>query len=236
MSDRLKNPLCVALDSADPDANEELAAALGPHVGLLKVGLTAFAAGGPDLVMRVAKHAPVFLDLKLHDIPAQVAGAVTAARALGVDLVTVHALGGPDMIQAALDAAGSDVTIVAVTLLTSMDEHAASAVGLGDDIRAGVRRLAKMAAAAGVRALVCSPHEVAELRNELGRRDRGGPLLVVPGVRAAGSPAHDQKRTLPAPDAITAGADVVVVGRPITRAADPVAAARELLAALRAPA
>ena len=235
MSD-FSNPLCVALDSPDPARNEHLAALLAPHVGLVKIGLTAFGSGGPDLVRRIARNAPVFLDLKLHDIPAQVAGAVGAVASLGARLVTVHSLGGPDMVAAAVAAAADDVTVLAVTLLTSMDEASASAVGLGTDIRDGVSRLARMARRAGAPGFVCSPHEVAVLRAELGPRRGGGPLLVVPGVRAGDAERHDQKRTMPAPDTVAAGADVIVVGRPITQADDPVAAARDILASLESAA
>lgn len=227
------NPLCVALDAPTPEANEDLAGALGPHVGLLKVGLTAFASGGPDLVLRVAEQAPVFLDLKLHDIPAQVAGAVTSAVGLNAEFITVHALGGAAMLEAASDAAAQDIKVLAVTLLTSMDERAVAGIGLSGRIPETVLRLARLATGAGADGLVCSPHEVALLRGELGSRSEGGPWLVVPGVRAGGAETHDQKRTLPAREALDAGADVLVVGRPVTQAVDPARAAAALVASLR---
>ena len=206
----------------------ELARATAPHVGLLKVGLTAFVAHGHALVRELKGLRPVFLDLKLHDIPVQVAGAIRAARASGADLVTVHASGGQEMIRAAVNAANG-TSVLAVTVLTSLDRAALTALGLHVEPQELVSSLAAAAIDAGADGLVCSPQEVAQLRARFGTRDNGGPLLVVPGIRAT-RPADDQKRTASAPEAIAAGADVLVIGRPITAASDPAAAARALAA------
>ena len=228
MTFEITNPLCVALDSPDPATNRAMAAEVAPHAGVLKVGLTAFVAAGADLVRDVAALRPVFLDLKLHDIPVQVAGAVAAAAATGASLLTVHASGGPEMVRRAVDAAGNRVTILAVTVLTSLDDDDLERVGLAGPPEKAVLRLAELALDAGAPGLVCSPHETAHLRERFGPRSEGGPLLVVPGIRprAAGD---DQKRTLTPHDALAAGADLIVVGRPVTEAASPGAAAHSLL-------
>jgi orotidine-5'-phosphate decarboxylase len=223
-----RTKLCVALDSADATEIRRLAAATAGAVDLYKIGLTAFVANGPDLVRELAELKPVFLDLKLHDIPAQVAGAVRAAAATGAKYVTVHAAGGREMIAAAADAAGGRVDILAVTILTSLDDRALDQVGVGGPLPAAVSRLADLAVRAGATGLVCSPLEVATLRRATGPRDGGGVTLVVPGIRASGDSPDDQKRTLSAREASVAGADIVVVGRPITSASDPGAAARDI--------
>lgn len=228
-SSEIANPICVALDSDDRDRVVELARLTAPHVGLLKIGLTAFVAHGRDLVRELAALRPVFLDLKLHDIPAQVGGAMRAAADSGADFVTVHASGGTEMVRAAVEASGS-TRVLAVTVLTSLDRPALAALGLRADPEELVVGLARAAIDAGADGLVCSPHEVALLRARFGPVDAGGPLLVVPGIRANGASADDQKRTASATEAIAAGADVLVVGRPITAAPDPAAAARSLAA------
>ena len=225
-------PLCVALDGHDPSSLTELASAVAPHVGVLKVGLTSFAAGGVDLVGELAELRPVFLDLKLHDIPAQVEGAVREVVRSGAALTTVHAAGGADMIKAAVAAAGDDLAIVAVTVLTSLDTPALSRLGFGGDVGATVRTLAAVALDAGADGLVCSPLEVGDLRDRYGAAAQDGPLLVVPGIRPEGSGSEDQRRTLGPGDALAAGADLLVVGRPITSAPDPAAAAEQIAAEL----
>jgi orotidine-5'-phosphate decarboxylase len=230
---KTSNPVCVALDFDDPDKVHAIADATRDHVGVFKIGLTAYASGGPGIVSDLAAVHPVFLDLKFHDIPAQVAGAVRAAAATGALYTTVHASGGPAMIAAAVEAAGHSLTVLAVTVLTSLDDHALDAIGVAGPPRDAVLRLAGLALAAGADGLVCSPHEVAALRGEFGDRLDGGPLLVVPGIRSAGEALSDQKRTLSATEALAAGADLVVVGRPITAAPDPAAAAQALLAEIR---
>ncbi|MGI8775140.1 MAG: orotidine-5'-phosphate decarboxylase [Actinomycetota bacterium] len=219
------SPICLALDSRDRAEIAKLVKATEAHVGVFKVGLTSYIAFGSDLTVSLTERRPVFLDLKLHDIPAQVSGAVAAAAASGASLVTIHAAGGGDMVRAATDAAGDGVTILAVTVLTSLDERALATIGMSGSVEDSVLRLAELALAGGAGGLVCSPLEVAALRARFGRRDEGGPLLVVPGVRPEGSESGDQKRTLTARAARSAGADLLVVGRPITGAEDPASAA-----------
>ena len=220
------SPLIVALDTDDRARLLSLAQAVAPHAGLLKVGLQAFTALGPDAVREVARHRPVFLDLKLHDIPNTVAGAATAAAELGAAMLTVHAAGGSDMVAAAAKAA-PDVTILAVTVLTSLDDEDLAAVG---QPRAGeqVPRLAELAVAAGARGIVCSPAEVASVRAAVGP----DVALVVPGIRPAGASLDDQSRVATPAAAIAAGATHIVVGRPITGSHDPAAACQTILSEL----
>jgi orotidine-5'-phosphate decarboxylase len=222
------NPLCVALDSADYTSIERLAFATQPNVGMFKVGLMAYAANGPGLVRSLVRMRPVFLDLKLHDIPAQVEGAVHAVRGLGAKYLTVHAGGGPEMIQSAVAAAGDDLTVLAVTVLTSLDDHVLGMTGVDGSATSHVLRLAELAINAGAPGLVCSPLEVAALRERFGALNSGGPVLVVPGIRPRGADSADQRRTMTPKQAIDAGADVIVVGRPITGADDPASAARKI--------
>jgi orotidine-5'-phosphate decarboxylase len=222
------NPLIVALDTADLERLKWLAAVVGPRVGLLKVGLEAFVAHGPAAVRAAAAHAPVFLDLKLHDIPNTVAGAATAAARLRVAMLTVHASGGEAMLRAAVEAA-PDVRILAVTVLTSLSDADLAAVG--EPLPAQqVPRLAALAVAAGAGGLVCAPPDVPALRAAVGQR----PVIVTPGVRPAGVTADDQARVATPRAALDAGADYLVVGRPITAAPDPAAAAGALLHEVRA--
>jgi orotidine-5'-phosphate decarboxylase len=223
----IDNPICVALDLAEPDAIREMAAATEAHVGMYKIGLTAFAGSGPALVSELGARRPVFVDLKLHDIPAQVAGAVGAIRASGAGYTTVHASGGSDMMRAAVDAAG-DMVVLAVTVLTSIDSAVLQRVGFSGNAQSTVLRLAEEALGAGAPGLVCSPLEIAVLRETFGARSEGGPLLVVPGIRSDGSARDDQRRTLSAREAMDTGADMIVVGRPITASGDPAGAARAL--------
>jgi orotidine-5'-phosphate decarboxylase len=222
------NPIAVALDFDDPARVREIAALTSAHVGIFKVGLTAYASAGPSLVRDLASNHPVFLDLKFHDIPAQVAGAVRAVAATGALYTTVHASGGPAMVAAAVEAAGHGLTVLAVTVLTSLDDWSLEAIGVKGPAAEAVVRLAGLALAAGAHGLVCSPHEVDEIRREFGARRDGGPLLVVPGIRGPGESAGDQRRTMSAVEALDAGADLIVVGRPITAAPDPAEAARRL--------
>jgi orotidine-5'-phosphate decarboxylase len=224
------NPLIVALDAADAGRLEDLAAAVAPHVGALKVGLEACTAlGTPQAVRLAQRHAPVFCDLKLHDIPNTVAGAAAAAAQLGVALLTVHAAGGPEMIAAAVKAA-PDVQILAVTVLTSLDDDVLAQVGQ-PDAATQVRRLAALAVDAGAAGVVCAPGDLPAVRAAVGE----GPLTVVPGIRPAGADAGDQRRLATPHVARAAGADRLVVGRPVTGADDPAAAARALLAECAGP-
>jgi orotidine-5'-phosphate decarboxylase len=217
--------LCVALDAGDAPTCRWLAETTSRSADLYKIGLTAFWGGGREVVDRVASLRPVFLDLKLHDIPAQVAGAVTALSSVGASFITVHAWGGADMVRAAVAAAEDGMEVIAVTVLTSLDAARLEAMGVAGPVHERVLRVAELAVGAGAAGLVCSPLEVRVLRDRFGTRAEGGPLLVVTGIRPAGAPAHDQSRTDTAAAAAAAGADVVVVGRPITAAADPAAAA-----------
>lgn len=223
----LDNPICVALDLPDADAIRDMAVKVEEHVGVFKIGLTAFAGAGPALVSELGARRPVFVDLKLHDIPVQVSGAVAAIAAGGASYATIHASGGADMIRAAVEAADG-VTILSVTVLTSLDSAQLQRVGFSGNAQSTVLRLAEEALQAGSPGLVCSPLEITQLRQEFGTRDNGGPLLVVPGIRSHGAARDDQRRTLSAREAMDAGADMIVIGRPITAAADPADAARVL--------
>ena len=224
--------LCVALDTPDLGTAEGWARAVAPHAGLLKVGLELFAAEGGAAVGRIAAHGPVFLDLKLHDIPNTVAGAVRSLLPLRPAFLTIHAAGGAAMVAAAREAAErageGRMRILAVTVLTSLDAAALAETGVAGGTVQQVLRLGRLAVAAGADGLVCSPREVAPLRDALG----DGPALVVPGVRPAGSAADDQVRTATPEEMAAAGADFVVVGRPITRGTDPGAAAAAISRAL----
>jgi orotidine-5'-phosphate decarboxylase len=216
-----------ALDLPTLDQARAMAHAVHEAVGMFKVGLELFVEAGPRAVTAVAEAGrPVFLDLKLHDIPETVDRAVGRASALGARMLTVHASGGPAMLRRAVDRAakeGAGLEIVAVTVLTSLDWGDLSAIGLEGGVAGSVERLARMAWEQGVRAFVCSPHEATALRAALGPEA----TLVTPGVRASGG-GDDQKRTMTAREAIQAGATWVVVGRPIRDAADPLAAARAI--------
>ncbi len=221
--------LIAALDTADLPRARAWAAALAPHCGVLKLGLEFFAAHGATGV-REATDAPVFLDLKLHDIPNTVAGAVRAVLPLRPRMLTLHAAGGGAMIASAREAAetadADRPLLLAVTVLTSLDAEALHATGVAGGVRQQVLRLARLAMAAGADGLVCAPPEVAMLRDALGT----GPVLVVPGVRPEGSQRGDQARVATPLDVARAGADWLVVGRPITLAPDPAAAARRIAA------
>lgn len=228
-----RNPICVALDTPRPDDARALTAALTGEVGAVKVGLTTFAAGGADLVRDLVRSSELFLDLKFHDIPAQVEGAVGAVAGLGARITTVHGSGGRAMLEAAADAAqGSDLKVVAVTVLTSLDDSDLAEIGVGGGVRETVLRWAELALDCGLQGLVCSPLEVAALRDSYGSYDAGGPYLVVPGIRPEGAAKGDQRRTLTPKEAVDAGADLLVIGRPITAAPDPVTAARDIAASL----
>jgi orotidine-5'-phosphate decarboxylase len=223
--------LIVALDTTDVETARGWVRAVAPSAGLFKLGLEFFLANGPKGVLAVTDR-PIFLDLKLHDIPNTVAGAVRAVLPLLPRMLTVHAAGGSAMIEAArraADAAGEGrPTILAVTVLTSLDASALTAIGVAGTPAEQVLRLGRLALEAGADGLVCSPLEVALLRRELGP----DVPLVVPGIRPAGARAGDQSRTMTPADAAAAGASWVVVGRPITSAADPAAAAAAIVAEL----
>ncbi|RCV55258.1 orotidine-5'-phosphate decarboxylase [Marinitenerispora sediminis] len=223
-------PIAVAIDAPDIETAARWASAVAPHVSTVKVGLELYLRYGPDVIttIRGGNRVSLFLDLKLHDIPATVSGAARAVARLRPSLLTVHAAGGADMIRAAVDAA-PETRIAAVTVLTSLDDAALERTGVRGPASDAVRRLAVLAVEAGARALVCSPHEVASLRAEVGPDI----TMITPGVRPAGADRGDQARVATPEEALAAGADLLVVGRPITRAADPGAAAASIAAALR---
>ena len=231
--------LAVALDLPDRAALLAMAGLVAPEAGVLKVGLEAFVAEGPSLVRElVATGADVFLDLKLHDIPNTVGRAAAAAVATGAAIVNCHASGGLDMLRAFGDGGREAAAktgrpapkLVAVTVLTSLDAGALVAIGLSGAPRDAAVRLASLAKEAGLDGVVCSPEEIAAIRAACGKDF----LLVVPGVRPAGAAPGDQKRVATPAHAIRAGADLLVVGRPITGAADPAAAARAVTAEIAA--
>jgi orotidine-5'-phosphate decarboxylase len=224
-----KAPIAVALDAPDIETASSWAAAVSPHVAVLKVGLELFCRYGPSAVEQVQGDGNVglFLDLKLHDIPATVAGAARSLVSLKPAFLTVHAAGGPAMIRAAVEEA-PDVRIAAVTVLTSLSEQDLIAIGLLGSPLDAVRRLAVLAVDAGARALVCSPREVSAIRAEVGPEI----VLITPGVRPADSDAQDQVRVATPEQALGAGADLLVIGRPITGAPDVGAAAASIAAAL----
>jgi orotidine-5'-phosphate decarboxylase len=226
-------PLVVALDHDDPEAARDCVARLRGSVDRFKVGSALFTRSGPSLVTElVASGHDVFLDLKFHDTPATVAGAVAAAADLGVWLLTVHATGGPAMLEAAREAAerarGRRPLVVAVTVLTSLDQGAYARVAGIDDHPLGeaVLRLGRLAVEAGLDGVVCAANDAAELRNALGV----GPLLVVPGIRPSWSASDHagQARTGTPAQAIAAGASILVLGRAVTAAPDPREAAERI--------
>ncbi len=222
--------LVVPLDVANAAAAEALATALTGHCDWLKIGLELFMAEGPQVVRDFVRRGfRIMLDVKLHDIPHTVERASERAVALGVELLTVHAGGGQAMLEAAARACrGSGTRVLAVTALTSLDEDDLRAVGIAGSPAALALRRARLALASGCDGVVCSPHEAAAVRaattSEL--------VILTPGVRPAGLAADDQKRVMTPRQARAAGADLVVVGRPIWRAADPAAAARAIAAEL----
>ncbi|WP_347304248.1 orotidine-5'-phosphate decarboxylase [Croceibacterium sp. TMG7-5b_MA50] len=228
----MTNPVFLALDLPRLDAAVALAGKVRGHVGGLKLGLEFFCAHGHHGVHELAQLGmPIFLDLKLHDIPNTVARAMQAIHVLEPAIVTIHAAGGRAMMEDAKAAAGERCKVVAVTLLTSMDDADLAQTGVGGSAHDQVLRLADLAQEAGVDGIVCSGHEVAAVH----QRWKNG-FLVVPGLRPAdslpGNRAGDQKRVVTPRAARDAGASVLVIGRPITRAADPLAAARAIEATL----
>jgi orotidine-5'-phosphate decarboxylase len=228
-----ENPIFVAIDTPDLDRAMAIARAAGPHVGGLKVGLEFITAQGPEGIRAiVALGRPVFADVKFHDIPNTVAGAAREIAKVGASIFNVHASGGEAMMRAAKDAAASinpAMKIIAVTLLTSLDENDVAAVGYRGNAAEQVVRLASLAQKSGLDGVVCSAHEIAAIRKECGSDF----MLVVPGIRPAGSDVADQRRVMTPREAADAGADILVVGRPITGAADPGEAARAIHASLK---
>jgi orotidine-5'-phosphate decarboxylase len=226
----LENRLIVAIDTANAARAFKLAQEVGPHCGMVKLGLEFFAANGP-LGARAFRSWPIFLDLKLHDIPNTVAGAIRAVLPLRPRMLTVHAMGGPAMIAAAREACGHGEDrplLLAVTVLTSLRDVDLTMMGSLGSVQEQVVWLGGMAMEHGADGLVCSPIDVSASRKALGN----DPILVAPGVRPYGSDPEDQVRVMTPEEAVASGADFIVVGRPITRAPSPSAAAQAIAAAL----
>jgi orotidine-5'-phosphate decarboxylase len=230
----------VALDFPDARSALDLAARLDPPACAVKVGKELFTAAGPELVRELVRRGfRVFLDLKFHDIPNTVAQACAAATRLGVWMINVHAAGGGAMLTAARDAVtkaaadrGARPLLVAVTLLTSLDAGDLAAIGVAGTAEAQVLRLARLAQANGIDGVVCSAQEAPMLRTACGSQFK----LITPGIRPAGTAAHDQARIMTPEAAIAAGADYLVIGRAITAAPDPLRALHDINAALGVPA
>ena len=216
--------IALALDVSDLETAKQLIEKTREHVGTFKVGLELYTAVGPAAIEAVhAAGSQCFLDLKLHDIPATMGRSVARAAAMGVAYLTVHGVAGLESLQQANRNAGS-TRLLAVTVLTSLDAAALEAIGLIGGPRSAADRLAKLAWDAGIRGFVTSAHECASLRDELGEEA----FLVTPGIRPTGSNIDDQKRVMTPADAIEAGADLLVVGRPIRNASDPAKAAADI--------
>jgi orotidine-5'-phosphate decarboxylase len=233
----MKNPIIAALDVPSAEPALKLAEQIAPAVGAFKIGKELFVAAGPDIVKRVrATGTSVFLDLKFHDIPNTVAKAVASATRLDVQMLTIHTSGGGEMMRAAEKSAQDTARslgrpaplVLGVTVLTSMDSNSLSEIGCEANVGQQVARLAALAVKSGLRGLVCSPLEIAELRRLLPAEIQ----LVTPGIRTGAEKADDQKRTLTPREAIQAGASWLVVGRPIYAAENPRAAAEKILESL----
>jgi orotidine-5'-phosphate decarboxylase len=229
------NPIFCAIDTPNIDAAANLVESLGGSVGGVKLGLEFFMAVGALGYQRIAdKGLPIFLDLKLHDIPNTVAGAVSSLLPLQPAFMTVHAAGGGAMTRAAADAAAkagaNRPKLLAVTVLTSLDSNDLKSVGQDEDPGKQVVRLAKLAKDSGMDGVICSPEEIATLRRELGPDF----ILMVPGIRPTWAAANDQKRVMSPHDAMSAGASYMVIGRPITKAESPREAAQRIVAELAA--
>jgi orotidine-5'-phosphate decarboxylase len=234
MSVKARDKLIVALDVDSADRALDLFDALRGTVGMFKIGSQLFTAAGPDVVRQiVARGGRVFLDLKFHDIPNTVAAAGIEATRLGVSIFNVHASGGAEMMKRTTEAVADIATrealarpkVIAVTLLTSLDQESLEQIGINDEPRSVVARLARAAADCGLDGVVASPHEIGIIRQTI---SSPGFLIVTPGIRSSNEATDDQRRTLTAAEAIRAGADYLVVGRPILNTDDPVDAAAEI--------
>jgi orotidine-5'-phosphate decarboxylase len=238
-----KDKLIVALDVENANQALRLFDSLHDSVGMFKIGMQLFTAAGPDVVRQiVSRGGRVFLDLKYHDIPNTVAMAAIEATRLGVTLFNIHASGGREMMKRTVDAVAETAArenlakpkILGVTVLTSIDQETLRQIGVDKEPAVVVRRLASLVQASGLDGVVASAQEIRVVRDSVAQADF---LIVTPGIRAASGEAHDQRRTMTAAEAITAGADYLVVGRPILEADDPVRAAQtfvnEIDAALR---
>lgn len=221
-----RDRLIIALDVVSRAEAISLALTLAPFAAWMKIGLQLFTAEGPDLVRAIRETgAKVFLDLKLHDIPNTVARAVESAAGLEVEMLTLHLCGGSEMVRSAVSVAPDNLRLLGVTVLTSANHDTLLEIGISDDVSQQVVRLAKMGADCGIGGIVGSAHEIAALREAIHPNIK----LVIPGIRPAGAEKHDQKRTMTPGKAVAAGADYLVIGRPITGAPDPTTAARQIL-------
>src|SRR6266480_3332099 len=227
--DMTKNEIIVALDVATKKEALDLVDQLGEQISFFKVGLQLYTAEGPEIVRAIrATGANVFLDLKLHDIPNTVAKAVESAAKLGAQMLTIHLCGGSEMIRAAVSAKPRELSLCGVTVLTSADEQTLRQIGIPDKIEDHVLRLAKLGVEAGIDGLVASPHELKMLRQQFGTKIK----LVVPGIRPSWSEASDQKRVMTPHEALDAGVDYLVIGRPIIADPRPREAVNKILSGL----
>jgi orotidine-5'-phosphate decarboxylase len=218
--------IIVALDVATKKEALALVDQLREQISFFKVGLQLYTAEGPEIVRAIrATGAKIFLDLKLHDIPNTVAKAVESAAGLGVEMLTIHLCGGEAMIRAAVSARQRELLLLGVTVLTSADEQTLRQIGIPDKIDDQVLRLAKLGVQKGVDGIVASPHEITTLRREFGDKTK----IVVPGIRPGGSESSDQKRVMTPREAIHAGGDYLVIGRPIIADSKPRDATRRIL-------
>jgi orotidine-5'-phosphate decarboxylase len=225
MKSRFAEKIIVALDVATKTEALRLMSLLSGAVGIFKIGLQRYTADGPALLRAAHFLGPVFLDIKLHDIPNTVAKAVASADKLGVKMLTLHLSGGSEMVRAAVAARKSGMWLLGVTVLTSSSDETLNETGVSQTTKDQVLRLARLGVANGIDGLVASPHEARMLRDEFGDKIK----IVTPGIRPAGSEAGDQKRFATPREAIEAGADYLVIGRPITAAPDPRAAVERIL-------
>lgn len=226
-----KERIIVALDRSDRDSILRLVDQLYGEVGMFKIGLQAFVANGPSIVEEVVSRSQkVFLDLKFHDIPNTAGNAVAAARQIGASMTTIHAAGGRAMVRRCVEAAGPDLLVLAVTVLTSLSDGDLAEIGHARGAEAAAVQLARLAQEEGGGGVVASPREVRAIREACG----DSLVIVTPGIRGRADAAADQARTMAAAEAIAAGASYLVVGRPITEAEEPVAAARALVDAIGA--
>ena len=237
MVEKIRNPIIAALDVPSAEQALKLAQQIAPVVGAFKIGSELFTSAGPDIVKKIrATGAAVFLDLKFHDIPNTVAKAVASATRLDVQMITIHTSGGGEMMRAAEKSAQDTAKslgqpaplVLGVTVLTSIDSNALAEIGCDSNVGHQVERLASLAVKSGLRGLVCSPLEIADLREILPAHIQ----LVTPGIRTGAEKADDQKRTLTPREAIQAGASWLVIGRPIYAAENPRAAAEKILSSL----
>jgi orotidine-5'-phosphate decarboxylase len=231
MNSRSAGQIIVALDVATNEEALRLVSELSPDVGFFKIGLQLYTAAGPGLAGVISLQGPkIFLDLKLHDIPNTVANAVEAAGKLGVKMLTIHLSGGSEMIRRAVNARQDDMLILGVTVLTSSTDETLRETGIPDTVNNQVLRLARLGVSAGIDGLVASPHEARALRAEFGDKIK----IVTPGVRPSWSDPGDQKRFMTPREAIGAGADYLVIGRPITAHPNPREAVARILGELEA--